>query len=82
MQYVAFNNQITIKFTNDGSGPDGDRNVYFRSDQTTEVEGPIGGMLDSWNCGSEDANTRCNTVSNGAFKWNGEYIITLGKFIV
>ena len=79
---MAKNIQITIEFTNDGGSGDTNKNVYFRSDKTTEVEGPIGGMLDSWNCGSEDANTRCNTVSNGAFKWNGEYIITLGKFIV
>ena len=74
---MAFNNDITINFTNDGGDADADRNVYFKSDQTTEVEGPIG---NSWNCGSEEANYRCNQVRDGNFKWGGEYKITLGKF--
>ena len=78
MQYEAKNIQITIDFTNDGGGKD----VYFRSDQTTEVEGPKWYWETKWNCGSDKEKKGCNLVRNGNFKWGGEYLITLGKLIV
>ena len=73
------NDEITIEFTNDGGSGATDKNVYFTSDPTTEVEGP---NWNEWNCGSEEQNYRCNRVLNGNFKWGGEYKITLSKFIV
>ena len=81
---MAKNSQITIEFTNDGAdkGKNGNKNVYFRSDQTTEVEGPIGNWETKWNCGSDKEKNGCNKVRNGNFKWGGEYLITLGKLIV
>ena len=53
VEYVAFNDEIRIEFTNDGGSGDTDKNVYFESDQYTSVEGPTG---NSWNCGSEEEN--------------------------
>ena len=79
---MAKNIQITIEFTNDGGSGDTDKNVYFRSDQITEIEGPTKNWEANWNCGSEEENYRCNRVRNGNLKWGGEYVITLGKLIV
>ena len=79
MLYSALNYEITIEFTNDGGNGDTDKNVYFRSDSITEIEGP---NWHKWNCGSEGQNKRCNIARNGNFNWGGEYKITLGKYIV
>ena len=80
--FVAKNSQITIEFTNDaGDGPD-DRNVFFKSEKNTVVEGLDGIPWNQWNCGSKSENIRCDMVRDGTFAWGGKYQITFGKLIV
>ena len=81
---MAKNSQITIEFTNDGGDKrkNGNKNVYFRSDQTTEVIGPEDLWETKWNCGSEKEKNGCNRVRNGNFQWGGKYTITSGNLIV
>ena len=82
MQFVALNNEIRITFENDGGSVanNDNKDVYFISNQTINVEGPTG---NSWNCGSDEEDYRCNRVRDGNFNWGGEYVVTLlGKYIV
>ena len=84
VHFVAKNRHITLAFTNDWEMDDReDRNVFFKSDMQTDIQGPVGNSqdnVDGWNCGSNEENVRCNMVRNGKFQWSGTYLISFGSF--
>ena len=70
--YEALNSPIIIKYTKDNG------DLIFHSDTPTTITVE---HFETWNCGSESEDNRCNKVRNGNWAWKGTYIVTFnGKF--
>jgi len=67
--FTTSENSLIISFTNDGSG----RDVRFRSDVAANVRSDA--LWPGWNCGSNNENSRCDSVRSGNFNWNSDYQI-------